>query len=83
MCSPIVFTVETKNLSVDRKPTRAYKDGAYKDGPENIFCRTEILDGSDWTSQTTTKQKRQNWTSHAYLWPVLICAGPCREIFFF
>ena len=40
--------------------------GAYKDGPETIF------DGSDWSSQTKTKQKIQKWTSHLYFWPVLI-----------
>ena len=57
--------------------------GAYKDGPENIFLQKrtgqKILDGSDWSRQTKTKQKRQKWTSHSYFWPVLIGAGPCSS----
>ena len=57
--------------------------GAYKDGPAHVLCHNwtgqKILEGSDWTSQTKTKQTRQNWTSHLYFWPVLICVGPCNK----
>ena len=65
-----------------------YRGSAYKDRPEIIFLQKwtgqKILEGADWSSHTKSKQKRQNWTGHSYVWPVLISAGPCirgRSIF--
>ena len=58
---------------------RIFTNSIILQGSAHIRTGHKILDGPDWTSQTKTKQKRQNWTSHSYFWPVLICAGPCRR----
>ena len=74
-------------MSHQRRKNSWLTGGAYKDRPENIFLQKwtgqKILEGADWSSHTKTKQKRQNWTSHSYFWPVLISAGPCNAIRFF